>query len=144
MKIQHFALMAVAATAIAGCATTKHGGYAGQGRCHDAQLTLYFDTGSDTLTDDGRKLVALSARRLQSCQVKELQLLGLSDPSGSPEANLQLSKRRADTVLDAFVRAGVPAPHYTLVAKGEQGAVAPNGAVEPVRRRVDVTVVVGR
>lgn len=144
MKVRHFAVMALAATALAGCTTMKHGFASRQSACRNERVTLYFDTASDGLTDDGRKLVELSARRLRSCKVKELQLLGLTDPAGSPEENLQLSKRRADNVLDAFVRAGVPAPHYTLVAAGAKGSVAPNGAVEPVRRRVDVTVVVAR
>jgi outer membrane protein OmpA-like peptidoglycan-associated protein len=144
MKLAHFVGMAAAAATLAGCMSMQRSYASLQGRCRDQQLTLYFDTGSDALTDAGRQLVDLASRRLRSCQVKELRLLGLSDPAGSPEANLLLSKRRADTVLDAFVRAGVPAPKYTLVARGEQGALAPNGAVEPVRRRVDVTVVAGR
>jgi outer membrane protein OmpA-like peptidoglycan-associated protein len=150
MKLARSSLIAVgiSALALSGCTSVKKE-YAtlqgqGQGRCHDESLTLYFDTGSDALTDAGRQIVAVTSRRLKSCQVKELKLVGLSDPAGSPAANLELSQRRANTVLDAFVRDGTPVPKYTLVARGEAGAVAASGAVEPVHRRVDVTLVVGR
>ncbi len=130
--------------ALAGCAEVQQR-YAGlRSSCHDTSLTLYFDTGSDALTDAGSQLVAVTARRLRSCKVKELQLIGLADPAGSPANNLELSQRRADHVLDAFVRAGTPVPKYTLVARGDQGAVAANGVVEPLHRRVDVTLVVGK
>lgn len=112
--------------------------------CREQSLTLYFDSGSDALTDAGRQLVADTSKQLKSCTVEELRLVGLSDPAGTPKANLELSQRRADHVLDAFVRNGTPIPHYTLVARGDAGAVAPSGAVEPVHRRVDVTVVVGK
>jgi outer membrane protein OmpA-like peptidoglycan-associated protein len=134
----------LALISLAACAGLKHGPLNVAQRCHDESLTLYFDTASDALTDAGRQLVSLTARRLRSCQVRELKLVGLSDPAGSPDANLQLSERRANNVLDAFVRAGTQVPKYTLVARGDAGAVAASGAVEPVRRRVDVTLVVGR
>ncbi len=58
--------------------------------------------------------------------------------------NLTLSQHRADNVLGAFVKAGLPVPKYTLVAAGEKGAVTASGAVEPVRRQVEATVVVDR
>ena len=76
--------------------------------------------------------------------MRELSLVGLADPTGAPEANLALSQKRADNVLAAFVHAGLPVPKYTLVAAGDKGAVTPSGAVEPVRRQVDATVVVSR
>jgi outer membrane protein OmpA-like peptidoglycan-associated protein len=110
--------------------------------CQEATLTLYFDTGSDALTSAGRQIVSLTSQRLRGCQVQELRLVGLSDPAGTPQANVELSQRRADSVLDAFVKAGTPVPKYTLVAAGSKDAVAPTGAVEPLHRRVDVTVVV--
>ena len=139
---------AFAALAIAGCAqvrkvthmppaTTPAG-------CQDAQVTLYFESGSDAVTDVGRQIVAVTAKRLKSCQVQELRLVGLADPVGSPAANVELSQRRADHVLEAFVRAGVPAPKYSLMASGDEGAVKAGGVIDPVRRRVEVTVVVGK
>jgi outer membrane protein OmpA-like peptidoglycan-associated protein len=155
MKLARTSLIAVglATAALSGCKTVKpeHPVAAAapqvqysQGRCQDQSLTLYFEPSSDALTDAGRQLVAVTSRHLKRCTVKELRLVGLADPAGSPAANLELSQRRANTVLDAFVHAGTPVPKYTLVARGDEGAIEPSGAVEPIRRRVDVTLVVGK
>jgi outer membrane protein OmpA-like peptidoglycan-associated protein len=105
-------------------------------------LTLYFETGSETLTDAGQQIVTLTARRLMGCRVRELKLVGLADPAGLAATNLTLSQHRADNVLEAFVKAGLPVPKFTLVAAGQKGSVTASGAIEPVRRQVDVTVVV--
>jgi peptidoglycan-associated lipoprotein len=135
---------AIAALAIAGCAQVQKVGHIVTPGCQDASLSLYFESGSDALTDAGAQIVTVTAKRLKSCTVKELRLTGLADAAGSPAANIELSQRRADHVLAAFVRAGLPTPKYNLVAAGDQGAVKVAGVVEPLRRRVDVTVVVSK
>ena len=112
--------------------------------CHNTTVTLYFEAGSEALGDTGQQIVALTAQHLKGCKVRELSLVGLADPAGSPEINETLSRHRADAVLTAFVHAGLPVPKYTLVAAGERGAIAANGAVVPLRRQVDATVIVGR
>jgi outer membrane protein OmpA-like peptidoglycan-associated protein len=138
-------VLALAASAcLAGCAGLQTQRVASSSPCHNTTVTLYFESGSETLTDAGRQIVSLTAHRLSGCPVKELSLLGLADPTGSPQINLTLSQHRADAVLSAFVRAGLPVPNYRLVAAGSKGAVDANGAVEPVRRQVDATVVMGR
>ena len=130
------------AVALAGCMSVQRVQQMVYSPCHNTDVTLYFDTGSDTLTDAGRQIVAITSKRLRACTVKDLKLVGLADPVGSAAANIELSQRRANNVLDAFVRAGTPVPKYTLVAGGDKGAVMPGGVIEPVRRRVDVTLVV--
>ena len=148
MTVRDFmALGAAACTtlALAGCTSVQTGVQKVQhvvssSPCHETTVTLYFESGSDKLTEDGRQIVSLTAKRLKTCTVTELRLVGLADPAGAPQANIELSQRRADNVLDAFVHAGVPAPKYTMVARGDIGAIQAGGAVEPVRRRVDVVV----
>jgi peptidoglycan-associated lipoprotein len=136
------ALIAVALSA-SGCAGVQQMQQMASSPCRDTKITFYFERGSQTLTDAGDRIVTMTARRLKSCKVRELSLVGLSDPTGSPETNLTLSQERADNVLAAFVRAGLPVPKYTLVAAGAKDAITPSGAVEPVRRQVDATVVIG-
>ena len=114
------------------------------GPCHSTTVSLYFETGSDIVPPIGQEIVTATAKRLKNCQVRDLTLLGLADASGSSSDNLELSKRRADNVLNSFVKAGLPVPKHTLVAAGDKGAVTAGGVAEPVRRRVDVTVVVGK
>ncbi len=137
--------------ALAAAALIALNGCAGAGRltwpmspCHETTVSLYFESGADAVPDLGLQIIAATATRLRGCHVREIRLLGLADPSGSPAANLDLSARRANHVLDAFVKAGLPVPKYTLVAAGGNGAVTPDGAVEPLRRRVEVTVSAGR
>ncbi|HEY5409692.1 MAG TPA: OmpA family protein [Caulobacteraceae bacterium] len=138
-------LLALAASVcLAGCASVGVRRQAANSPCQDTTVTLYFESGSESLTDAGQQIVSLTAKRMGGCRVRELRLLGLADPTGSPQVNLTLSQHRADKVLAAFVRAGLPVPKYTLVAAGQKGAVNASGAVEPVRRQVDATIVVDR
>ncbi len=140
-----FTAAGAAAMALGGCASVGQMRDRAFSPCrHDTTVTLYFDTGQDTVTDIGQQIVAATAKRLSACKVREIRLLGLADASGSAQANLDLSKRRAESVLHAFVVAGLPVPKYTLVAAGDKGAVNAEGAAEPVRRRVDVVVAVDR
>ncbi len=139
--IRNLILIGLGALAASGCTSVKQLAFS---PCHNTRLTLYFETASDVVGDTGGQIIAITANRLKSCPVKDLKLLGLADPTGTPEANLELSKRRAQHVLDAFVKAGLEIPHFTLMAEGAKGATTPGGAVEPVRRQVEVTVVVGR
>jgi len=137
-------LLALAVGAgLAGCNTARPL-VASSSPCQNTTVTLYFESGSEMLTDAGKQIVGLTAKRLQGCKVRELSLVGLADPTGSPQVNLTLSQHRADNVLTAFVHAGLPVPKYNLVAAGQKGAVTSSGAVEPLRRQVDVTVVVDR
>ena len=138
-------LLAVGLSAcVTGCAAMHNRLQASNSPCQNTTVTLYFETGSEALTDTGRQIIALTAKRLGGCNVRELQLLGLADPTGSAQTNLTLSQHRADNVLAAFVKAGLPVPKYTLVAAGQKGAVTASGAIEPVRRQVDATVVIDR
>ena len=137
-------LLALAVGAgLAGCNTTRPL-LASSSPCQNTTVTLYFESGSEALTDAGKQIVGLTAKHLQGCKVRELSLVGLADPTGSAQVNLTLSQHRADNVLTAFVHAGLPVPKYNLVAAGQKGAMTSNGAVEPLRRQVDVTVVVDR
>lgn len=136
-------LAGLVATALAGCAGVNRLVRV-YSPCRDTSVTLYFESASDQPTESGGQVIAATAKHLRRCGVSEVLLRGLADPVGSPDENLQLSKRRAEHVLDAFVAAGLPVPHYTLAASGEQGAAAVGGIVTPVRRRVDVTVLMAR
>jgi outer membrane protein OmpA-like peptidoglycan-associated protein len=71
---------------------------------------------------------------------KPIRIEGHTDSSGNTQANLALSRRRAEAVRDALVAAGVAASRITVVGMGESHPVASN-ATEQGRarnRRVDV------
>ena len=141
--IGRLALASLAATALAGCAGVNRLVKV-YSPCRDTAVTLYFESASDQPTESGEQVIAATAKHLRHCEVREVLLRGLADPVGSPDENLQLSKRRADHVLNALVAAGLSVPHFTLAASGDQGAVGTAGIVTPLRRRVDVTVLMAR
>ncbi|NJC32659.1 OOP family OmpA-OmpF porin [Sphingomonas jejuensis] len=73
---------------------------------------------------------------------------GHSDTRGDDDANLDVSRRRAEAVRDALVERGVAADRITIIAFGETRPRVPNarpdGTDDPearaANRRVDVTV----
>lgn len=139
MKTRHFAMAAAVAAALAGCA-----GLGGRERlvkapprCVETAVQIYFQPGSHELTDEGRTVLAQAASETAGCEVERVVVMGLADAEGGPNANLELSKRRAQTVTAALAAVKLPAAEFRLGAAGEQGAVTAAGA-EPLRRRVDV------
>jgi len=65
-------------------------------------------------------------------------LQGYADTLGSPEANLALSRKRAEAVADAFIRLGVRAGDIEVTSFGETNLMRPSSdeASESMNRRV--------
>jgi outer membrane protein OmpA-like peptidoglycan-associated protein len=133
-----------ALAAVAGCG---HGGpversdlVAEPNPCAAKQFEVYFGEGEARLTEAARHSIGLSATQLQHCEIRKVTVIGLADASGSAGANQSLSERRALAVTEALVAAGWPAPAFELGAGGEQGAMAPDGTQEPMRRRTEVLI----
>lgn len=103
--------------------------------CVDQAVPIYFAPGSAALSQPARILIADTAQRLRDCQVVDVRVTGLADSSGAPAANLQVSQKRAEAVVEALAGEGLPAPAIELAAAGEAGR-----ADEPMRRRAEVLV----
>ncbi len=71
---------------------------------------------------------------------KPIRIEGHTDGRGNPNANQMLSQRRADSVRDALIAAGVAANRMTSIGLGEDQPVADNETEEgrAKNRRVDV------
>jgi outer membrane protein OmpA-like peptidoglycan-associated protein len=67
-----------------------------------------------------------------------VRVIGLADAVGTSEANLILSRRRAETVSNALAKAGFAKVEIDRAAVGDAGAVAASGATAPLRRRADI------
>lgn len=105
--------------------------------------SLTFDTGSWVLSPDQVGRLGVIARALKAAidaNPREVFLIeGHTDAVGSPEDNLSLSDRRAETVAVALQeRFGVPAENLTTQGYGEQQLKVPSQ--EPERRNRRVTV----
>lgn len=106
--------------------------------CQDFSISIYFDAGSARLTSEAEQLLRMAGRRTATCAVGGVQVVGLADAPGDPEANLELSRRRAATVTAALARRRFANVSFDVSAGGDVGAQTPSGAARPLRRRADV------
>jgi outer membrane protein OmpA-like peptidoglycan-associated protein len=107
--------------------------------CVDQTVQIYFEAESAELTHEGRQVLAAAAAQSRPCKVAGVDVLGLADAVGAPDANLELSKRRAQSVTAALAAAGLPAAEFKVQAIGDVGATTPGGN-RPLRRRADVVL----
>ena len=108
--------------------------------CAPQRFEVYFRDGEAGLTDAARHAIGLTATQLQGCEIRKVNVIGLADARGAPNANLDLSERRALAVAEALTAAGWPSPVFSMVVAGESGSVTADGASEPMRRRTEVLV----
>lgn len=110
-------------------------------RCEPTTLQIYFDPNSAEVTPEGLAVIEQTARRARGCVVQSVKILGLADASGAPQANLDLSKRRAHAVIAALASSGLPAADFEAAGLGDEGAQEGDGSNAPLRRRVDVALI---
>lgn len=69
-------------------------------------------------------------------------IVGHTDNTGDPQYNLDLSKRRAESVRDYLIETGTPPEKLRVVGRGEQDPVASNDTKEgrAQNRRVEIIV----
>ncbi|THD77966.1 MAG: OmpA family protein [Phenylobacterium sp.] len=108
-------------------------------RCVDQTVQIYFEPDSAEVTREGRMVINQAASNAAGCRVTAVDVIGLSDAAGGADANLQLSKRRADAVAAALTANGLPNAEFKT-AMGQAGAVTASGQAQPLRRRADVTL----
>jgi outer membrane protein OmpA-like peptidoglycan-associated protein len=103
--------------------------------CVDQTTPIYFAPGSAALSQPARTLIADTAQRLRDCRIVDVRVTGLADSSGTPEANLAVSQKRAEAVVEALAGEGLPAPAIELAAAGDAGR-----ADAPMRRRAEILI----
>lgn len=144
MRVFGFGLAAVATVALGACAQMPYTGplVTNDSPCVDSQFTVYFNEGSNRLTRPAAQMIQENGRRLRGCTITSARVVGLADATGTPQANLSLSQRRAAAVADAMKRQGMPSPRFEVDAGGEAGAQTADGHDAPVRRRAEVYLTV--
>jgi len=143
MRIQAWTAAGLAALTLAGCGSLPAGRdkvVKAPKSCEDQTVQIYFEADSATVTKEGRAVLRQAAASAKGCRVQGVEVLGLADAVGAPDANLELSKRRADAVTAALAGAGLPAAEFNVAAAGQAGAVTAHGEARPLRRRADVTL----
>lgn len=106
--------------------------------CEDFTVSIYFDQGAYRLTREAKDVLDTAGSRARGCAIGVVDVVGLADAVGDPDANLQLSERRAASVTRALNRLGFK--DVRVSAAGESGAQTQRGADKPLRRRADVLV----
>lgn len=104
--------------------------------------TVFFDLNSDVITADAVKILDRAVTDYRQLAGVRLVLAGHADRSGTERRNQGLSRRRAATVRDHLVNAGIAPDAIQVEAYGEQQGLVgtADGAVEPQNRRVELFV----
>ena len=110
-----------------------------------APYTIYFEFDRDQLTAQARAVVQRIATAYRAGGNPPVQVIGHTDRAGTPPYNVALSRRRAETVRNALINAGIPARAISIAWRGEDDPAVdtPQGAREPRNRRVLVVIGAG-
>ena len=101
----------------------------------------YFDTDKDTVKAESQPTLAEIAKLLNSDPALRLHVVGHTDNQGKPDYNLDLSRRRAASIVaELTAKYGVPATRLDAFGCGLYAPVASNEAEEgrAMNRRVEL------
>jgi outer membrane protein OmpA-like peptidoglycan-associated protein/ElaB/YqjD/DUF883 family membrane-anchored ribosome-binding protein len=87
---------------------------------------IQFDVNSATLRPESMNIIKEVADALKQQAALKVRIDGHTDASGDAAKNLDLSKRRAESVKAALVKLGIEATRLTTDGLGETKPVAPN------------------
>jgi outer membrane protein OmpA-like peptidoglycan-associated protein len=97
---------------------------------------VFFEDWSAQLDDAGKTTIGQAAFQAKAMPAAVVLVAGFATPEGTPQANRDMSRLRAQVVTDALVEAGIPRSRIALRARGSVGFV--DSAQES--RRVEVSV----
>ena len=102
-------------------------------------LSLAFESGSAKLTADAVRQARIFGQALLLPQLANMRfrIEGHTDSVGSRAGNLDLSRRRAESVADFLVAMGVPRDRLDVRGYGPDQPLAGTRASEPQNRRVE-------
>lgn len=103
---------------------------------------LNFYTGSTQLTPESQPTVTNLIAILKAYPNTEVQLVGHTDNSGDPAANMKLSQDRANAVRDMLVDGGIDANRISTAGYGQDKPIASNdtGEGRAKNRRTELVV----
>lgn len=104
-----------------------------------SNAAITFVAGSAQLTDGGKRqaLQFLSALKAPQLAGKKFAVNGYTDASGNAKTNLDLSKKRAQAVVDFLVANGASASQLAAFGYGSERLLDPSNPASPANRRVE-------
>ncbi|SDH88019.1 OmpA family protein [Paraburkholderia phenazinium] len=91
-----------------------------------ANRTIEFETGSATLTPQGKGILDQMAAVLSKMTNNTVEIIGHTDNSGNRTSNIALSQARADAVKGYLVSKGIPSQQLTTTGVGPDQPIASN------------------
>ena len=103
---------------------------------------VLFASNVATLTAEAKQTIERVARVLLNIQIARVRVDGHTDAEGDANYNQQLSVRRANSVAEVLVQAGLPAASVSVRGRGKTAPVASNqtAAGRAQNRRVAIVV----
>ena len=141
MRSQATILLMSCVFSLTGCAALAprpDAGSAVNAQCGDVAFGIYFQPRSSNLSREARQLLKAQVGSMAGCEVTSVDVLGLADAPGDPDANHILAQRRSDSVTGALARYGFGQVTFQAADQGEQGAMTSTGKMRPMRRRADL------
>lgn len=90
---------------------------------HIIHTDIYFEVGRKGLTDEAKSILATQAEILKKKADWGLLVQGYTDQQGSASYNKQLGLKRADTVKEELMKAGVAENQIKVVSLGKEGVL---------------------
>ena len=105
-------------------------------------FTLYFLFESEELTGESRSFVPTILDAVRTRPVPDVVVVGHTDTVGASDSNFKLGSRRAMTVRDLLVQAGLDSALIEVLSLGEEDLVVPTAdeVSEPRNRRVEIAI----
>lgn len=91
-----------------------------------ANRTIEFETGSATLTSQGRAILDQMAVVLAKLNTRTVDIIGHTDNAGNRASNIALSQARADAVKGYLVTKGISPQQMTTTGVGPDQPIASN------------------
>jgi outer membrane protein OmpA-like peptidoglycan-associated protein len=106
------------------------------------RFTLYFETGTTTLTGDSESLLPAIVAAIRKRAAIAVAISGHTDATGSDQFNDRLAVARAERVRDLLQQQGVAPECMSVSSHGKGNPAVPGspGVPEPRNRRVEVIV----
>jgi OOP family OmpA-OmpF porin len=109
-----------------------------------ANRTIEFETGSATLTPQGKLILDQMAAALAKMQNRTVDIIGHTDNSGNRTSNIALSQARADAVKGYLITKSIPPQQMTTTGVGPDQPIAPNDTADGRARNRRIEFRVGQ
>lgn len=105
------------------------------------RFILYFDSETTRLTPESQALVPKVLATARERDSRDIAVVGHASAAGDENYNIDISRRRAESVRKLLVKAGLPPEGIEVASHGSSNPLVVSGNPhEPRNRRVEITV----